>query len=318
MLHASEQVATPHPPHIIQRISPLVNVDKELDDKLLRICLESACQLVERNPVPWKGMESINRDSVMNSLNQNTLIGIFHGLMDQYTEINGHSSWLCKSMQNIKHAASIDKQIPNAKYLYLHRDVRDVCASFKKAIVGEKHVYHIAKKWTDLQNKCIAYKAKFPQKMFVVKYEDLLKDTADTLKSICNFLEINYTEEMLNFHLSEEAISTASSSSLWANLAKPMLINNSRKFNELLTNEEQEIILNIAGETMHKLGYLENIPPSNSYTEEQLSSFNYENSLAKLTLQKGFDVNDVKKRAHQLQSIQPLKTYVQKNSIYSS
>jgi hypothetical protein len=175
--------------------------------------------------------------------------------MDLYAAANGKSKWLCKSMTNIRYARELEAYFGDPKFIYLYRDGRDVTLSFMKAVIGDKHPYVIARKWAELQRYCLQERQRVPERVFSLCYEELTADPETVLRRLCAFLGIRYQEAMLAGHTSTEATRTAQSSSLWANLTKPIMRHNSRKFLQELSQEDIRIIESVAGDCLDALGY---------------------------------------------------------------
>src|SRR5262249_14184799 len=162
-------------------------------------------------------------------------------VMDLYAEANGKTQWLCKSMTNIRYAKELDAYFGEPKYIYLYRDGRDVTLSFTRAVIGDKHPFVIAHKWAELQRLCLNHREHAPQRGFSLCYEELTADPETVLRRLCAFLGIVYRDAMLEGHASTEASRTAHSSSLWENLTKPIMRDNSRKFLRELSAEDIRI-----------------------------------------------------------------------------
>ena len=126
---------------------------KEKFDKLVG----SVIEFVEANPVPWTDGKKtpiiFDHDDISKRCEtQHTLMAIFEAIMNIYAEKNGCKTWICKSMAvGVCHDQIIHHFGERAKYIYLARDPRDVCISFKKSPVGDSHLYVISEKWTNLQ-----------------------------------------------------------------------------------------------------------------------------------------------------------------------
>src|SRR5262249_21685465 len=163
--------------------------------------------------------------------------------------------WLCKSMTNIRYARDLDAYFGEPKYIYLYRDGRDVALSFTKAVIGDKHPYVIAHKWAELQRLCLSHRERAPQRVSSLYYDEFTADPEAVLHLLCHFLGIAYKDTMLMGHVSAEASRTARSSSLWANLTKPIMRHNSRKFMQELPAEAIRIIESVAGDCLDALGY---------------------------------------------------------------
>ncbi len=89
--------------------------------------------------------------------------------------------------------------IPDARYVHLLRDPRDVARScIGMGWVG--HVYYGVDIWADAENSWLQLKNKISEDhYFEIKYEDLVNDVESGLSAICNFLGVEYSNEMLNY-----------------------------------------------------------------------------------------------------------------------
>ena len=87
---------------------------------------------------------------------------------------------------------------PEAKFIYMLRDGRDILASQLNTGNFNPDVEKVAKAWT---SKIKTFNNLVKDKKingFVVKYEELAKNTEDTLKKLFNKLEIEFHENSLN------------------------------------------------------------------------------------------------------------------------
>ena len=202
ILNESREIAAPHPPHILQRLMPIVD-DKDLtDERVFSELVDYVCQLVEANPVQWEGVV-FDRENILARCGEKSLVAIFGAIMDAYAETHNASMWVCKSLQNIRWANQLDEYFEKAKYIYLYRDPRDVTLSFMKAVVGEKHPYFIARQWNELQCLCMAHGEKLAKEQFHgVCYEELIENPERVIRDLCVFLGIEYQDSMLIFHKS--------------------------------------------------------------------------------------------------------------------
>src|SRR5258708_9227349 len=178
MLNELPDLAAPHPPHILQRMMPLVPRYGHLDrKKAFSQLVDDVCRLVESNPVPWEGVV-LNRENVAARCRKPSLVAVFGAVYDVMAEAWGAKSWCCKSLANIYYLPEIEEYFSEAKYIYLYRDGRDVATSFSKAVVGEKHFYHIAKEWNDAQHLSLHFRKPIRTKrIYKLIYMDLTTET---------------------------------------------------------------------------------------------------------------------------------------------
>ena len=304
ILNESANIAAPHPPHVLQRMMPLLPIYGNLNNgKAFNKLVDDVCTLVELNPVPWDKV-TLDRKDVTNRCKEKSLVAVFAAVMDIYAEAHNANAWVCKSMQNVRWADEINLYFENPKYIYLYRDPRDVVLSFKKAVIGEKHPYFIAQQWVELQELCIEQMNWHGKNLiFPVSYENLVANPEETVKQLCQFLEIKFTNKMLDFHKSKDAKQSAKSSSLWENLTQPIKSNNSQKFMTELTSEEIEIIESISGDVMDTLGYERVLIEKGqelNFTKKEIATFSRENETEKAKKASQVDPEDLKRRKIQM------------------
>ena len=184
MLNQLPEIAAPHPPHILQRMMPLLPHYGDLKDpKVFSLLVDDVCRLVELSPISWEGVVLDRRD-IMARCRKPSLVAVFGAVYDAAAEAQCAKTWCCKSLENISYVSEIEGYFTDAKYIYLYRDGRDVAVSFRKAIVGEKHFYHIAREWSKVQQLALDLRHKIPpERFFNLSYEQLIKSTGETARS---------------------------------------------------------------------------------------------------------------------------------------
>jgi len=305
LMLAQAGIAAPHPAHLLTRMMPLAASFGDLsNDSNWQQLVDDSCVLIERNPVPWNPLKRLDRANITQRCRDRSLVAIFGAIMDTYAEAHNQSMWACKSMGYIEFAPQLDAYFKDPKYIYLYRDGRDVTLSFTRAVIGEKHPYHIAKGWAKLQRMCLTERERIgPQRFFSLSYEELLANSEQVLRSCCTFLDIPFRDEMLSFHDSRDAVSTASKSQLWQNLDQPVMKDNSRKFLRDMSEESVRIIESVAGDVLDQLGYdrvFVQPGEEQAFTPEDLSAFAQENEQAKEAKKALMDSEDLERRKHQL------------------
>jgi hypothetical protein len=304
MLNQLSEVAAPHPPHILQRFMPLMARYGHLDqDQNFARLVDDVCRLVELNPVPWEGVR-LERHEVARRCSERSLTAVFGAVYDLLSEAWGKSTWCCKSLANIFYLDEIEHYFRDgARYIYLFRDGRDVAVSFRKAVVGEKHFYHIAREWGSTQRIALAKRRQIGrERFFDVRYEELTADAEVTMKSLCSFLGYRYTPDMLDFHRTDEARKAARSSDLWGNVVNPVIRDNSRKFLREASAEDVQLFELEAGDVLDALGYERAYTSKGErrqFTESEIRQFDIENKQLKDEVLGRADPEDLKRRDQQ-------------------
>jgi hypothetical protein len=100
--------------------------------------------------------------------------------------------WCEKTPKNV-YAFYFLAQFDFIKLIHIVRDCRDVILSH--------HPNHKQKYWVDIErwNNDVQTGLNHFKQCLTVKYEDLILDTKNTLQKICNHIEIDFDENMLNY-----------------------------------------------------------------------------------------------------------------------
>jgi len=107
--------------------------------------------------------------------------------------------WGDKTPGYIKHMREIQEFLPEARFVHLIRDGRDVALSVIKQAFGPETVEAAAEKW---RSRILRGRAQAPYlgHYIEVKFEDLIVDTEATLRQICEFVELEFDPAMLSYY----------------------------------------------------------------------------------------------------------------------
>ena len=297
MLNQSPELVSPHPPHILERLWPLLVEYGDLQDpRAFARLVDDVCLLVETNPVSWK-LGPIDRTTLEQACSENSLVAVYFEIHNLLTRHNMATDWVCKSLANVHFAEEIDRfGGESAKFIHLHRDGRDAALSFRKAIVGEKSFYHIAKQWRAEQKKALELGRKLPADRFIsVAYSDLITRPEIELRRLCDFMNIQFYPDMLEFHKSREAASTSVAGQMWSNVQKPVMSQNTNKFMREMSPHDIAVFEAVAGDTLTKMGY------------PLMSDFDDENQRLKVQALENANPDDLQKRKAQASVMQGIK-----------
>lgn len=310
MLNQLPEIYAPHPPHILLTFYPLLNHYGNLnEDKYFLALAKDVCHYIELNPVPWEGA-NLDAKRIATMCNRHTLLELFIRINELQCIEKKRSIWCCKSLATVYYLENFDKENFRPFVIYLVRDGRDVAVSFRKAIVGDKHVYHLAVKWKREQELAMEYLSKLsPVNFIVIRYEEFIKEPSVFVKEICVKLGIKYHPAVTNYFKSEESCRTAEAGEMWKNVIKPVIKDNTNKFLKELSKDDLTIYETIAGEMLEKLGYKRMTSTSEEIkiTEEDINQFNKENDTMKKAIITSAVANDIQKRKPQSDFLDMLK-----------
>lgn len=259
MLNQHPSIAIPHPPHILKEMMPLEPLYGDLsDDRNFRRLIADTITLVKLHFYPWDG--PLDADAVFAEAIARDVYGVKAALYDQYRRAKGKKRWGCKSTFVIHYVDRVRRHSPDAKFIHLVRDGRDVAVSAKRSVFNHFHPHYVGRLWGEQQRAAIALARRLPpESMLGVRYEDLLDDPAREVRRVCGFLGEDYSDALLDYFESDEAKSLASHSRSWENVDKPVLKANHSKYKRELSAEEIKAFELQAFEELKHFGYaLEN------------------------------------------------------------
>lgn len=312
MLNELPRIAAPHPPHILQRLMPLVPNygDLEKRENFAQL-IEDVCQLVELNPVPWEGV-TLDRKEIQLRCRRHTLMAVYEAVYSTLAQAWEARSWCCKSLANIAYLPQIEAHFHSPRYIYLYRDGRDVAVSFRKAVVGEKHFYHIARDWASTQQLALGMRERIgPSRFFSISYESITSQPEISMRLLCKFLGVRFNPTMLEFYKSDEARRAAESSELWSNVVRPIMTDNTRKFLRDASEGDIRIFESVAGDVLSALGYDLLYAPRGSemtFSEVEIRRFDEENRRLKEEVLDHTNVEDLKRRDRQAVLIEHIRS----------
>jgi len=206
----------------------------------------------------------------------------FQAWGEKFDKIN--SRWGDKCTSNYQFLSHLSKWYPNAQYIHLVRDPRDVVSSiiknyhkhFSKGSMGMKlrmfpssHI-NLSWRWRNAHRIISRYGQNFGEKkIFFIKYEDLVGDSERCLRNICKFLGIEFNENMLQFYKKVRRAGLKGPQKVThSELSKPAHNRRIGRHKENLSREMIQDVEYICRNEMNDLGYgyeSSRISPGKSY-----------------------------------------------------
>ena len=118
---------------------------------------------------------------------------------EAYAEREGKPRWGEKTPTYVQKMKLIQRALPEARFVHVIRDGRDVALSVLDRTVRDLTVADVAQRW----HKKIAKARDDAPKLahyIEVRYEDLILDTEPVLRRVCDFIELDFDQAMLDYH----------------------------------------------------------------------------------------------------------------------
>lgn len=123
------------------------------------------------------------------------------GVFRQFAAAAGKSRYGDKTPVYVYELAQLGELFPEARFIHLVRDGRDVAASFMdQAGMRPNGVAEAALLWRERVSAGRSAGAVLGSSRYVeIRYEDLVDDPEATLRRICDFIDLEYRPEMLSY-----------------------------------------------------------------------------------------------------------------------
>jgi hypothetical protein len=131
-----------------------------------------------------------------------------------YGEQKGKKAKVIADKNNyyINHFNDLNEIWPDAKYILVIRDGRDVACSYlniETLVTNSPYkpklstdIKTIAKEWLTNNQNVLSFSESLNNNQFmVIRYEDFVKDSELYLTKVCNFLGLNFESNMLNYYI---------------------------------------------------------------------------------------------------------------------
>lgn len=123
---------------------------------------------------------------------------VLRALIEQFVARSDASAWGEKTPNHWRYVPEMARQFPDAVFIAIVRDPRDVSLSLRSMPWNRDTVPEQAWTWRRYASRLEQYHAELPDRFFSLRYEDLISDPEGELRSVCTFLDTPFHETMLD------------------------------------------------------------------------------------------------------------------------
>lgn len=193
----------------------------------------------------------------VNSLQSPTFSGVVESVFRAYADHHGKTRWGDKTPIYVRSIPLLVNLYPQARFVHLIRDGRDVALSYLSVPWGPATVREAAYKWRRDTTAGMRFGRNLgPERYLEVRYEDLVADPRSSLQAICDFVDIEYSEDLLEHHRDAESRvqAPADGAPFHAAATRPPT-SGLRDWRTQMEGPELRIFESIAGRVLAQLGY---------------------------------------------------------------
>lgn len=255
-LSANPVFFSPYPLHQVDFMPLLKHYCDLSDDMNYFRLITDFIGFAHTSPVRW-GCVEWDPVHIFNSIKEEkrSIHTISWTLLLSAGQRQGAKVCMCKSLDSVHYAEELMGLFDNILFLNVVRDPRDQVSSMNKSIIYHFDTYLNTKLWIKAYKKASELGKKYPDRVLTIRFEDFISDQEEVLRVICEFLDIEFLEDMLDLSNSLEANDISKRSTLWESNQSAPIKANVGKFRRSLSMEEIELIETLAGDMMDYYGY---------------------------------------------------------------
>lgn len=209
--------------------------------------------------------DEINRPELLQGFDDSqtvaTKVSWFVGVLDGLAAEQNKSIWLEKTPEHIYFIEDIQRFLPDAKFIHILRNSMDTIASLHEATSNSHDLWgpgwdlnHCIHRWKEAM--LISHKYAKNSNHILVKYEEILDNKVKKLEKLCQFMEIEYDDKMLEFY--QEKAAHLSLNLPWhQGIDREVKSNKVHKYHKIFNDQEIRYILDkikrVKGEIAWKL-----------------------------------------------------------------
>jgi len=241
MLDSHSQIHAPGPTHIGRFLIPTLSKYGDLSvDNNFRKLAEEVMTVFNFKYSYFS--YSVTVDEIMENVLSRDFCAIYEYIFKKGMLLHGKHQLFIKENHNYRFVPYWLRYYPNAKFVFQVRDPRDFYLSTKN-YRPFLTLYHTPGRtlttWQTDQEQSLRILLELgPKRVFFQRYEDLISNPESVLHRLCEFLEVPFEKNMLDYHKNESANVDASARPGWRNLSKSIIQDNKEKYRKGLSRSE--------------------------------------------------------------------------------
>jgi hypothetical protein len=154
----------------------------------------------------------------------------------------------------------LNKLYPESKFVLITRDYRDNYLSLIKVNFEVPVIPLVVFRWRFVIEQFLKLRRKNKNRFYHLRYEDLVQNPGRTFQAVCDFLEINYIADVLDYYDKKEEWEKAyqddpSMFKIHQSMLKPINLSRMGLWEEGMTEKQIKAADHVAGKMAEKMGY---------------------------------------------------------------
>jgi hypothetical protein len=205
----------------------------------------------------WFGKWGIDDDRLRSALDPapGDLADALRRVFESYADAFGKPRYADKTPSYVQHIPMLAALFPDARFVHVIRDGRDVALSFRRLPFGPDTLDEAALFWRSRTLTGRRAGASLgPKRYLEVHYEDLAREPEKHLRQICEFIDIPYDPAMLRFNEHADRLMATGVPGAHERLASPPALA-ARTWRDQLNRSQIRRFEVLAGDALTSFGY---------------------------------------------------------------
>jgi hypothetical protein len=172
-----------------------------------------------------------------------------------YAARHGKPRWADKTPHYVHHIDHLLRVWPDARFVVLVRDGRDVALSLRRMPFGPNNAWAAAQWWARGIRAGQRAAEQHPGAVLTVRYEDIATSPGTEVPRICEFLGITYREDMLALEKADRSKIVPDQASWFPTIFEGITTGAVGRWRSEMSGRDQRIFHALAGEELAVLGY---------------------------------------------------------------
>jgi hypothetical protein len=198
---------------------------------------------------------------------------LFETLLTTFMEAQSKHRWGDKTPMYVNYMFLVRNFFPQARFVHIIRDGRDVALSLMTSKWGPRHMNHAGHYWKWLVlGGMIGGRLMGTEHYRQIRYEDLVCDPESVLKPLCDWLDMGFELGMLEYHKTAEAQNAVRDLGHSPSTRQPIDRNLMQNWKNEMSQGDHASFIRQAGSLLCYLGY--DVPNLSGRQQKDLARIN--------------------------------------------
>jgi len=253
---AHPDIAAPTSPHLLMNLRPDQSCYGPLErDRNFRRFCSDLCRILDHQLGEWR--VDLQPREILENAPSRTLMGAIDYAYRRERDERDADRVFFKENEAFYHVRYILHHYPNATFIYLVRDGRDMVLSYRRSLSHFGSITDGADVWRAEQRRCLRHLSEpdLRERIHPVHYEDILAYPEESVREMCDFIGVDFHPDQMAFHEQRKNRQAADAVHSWDNISNPIMRSNYGKYRDGFSDAEIETIESVLHRELYQTGY---------------------------------------------------------------